>query len=295
MLDCIIIGSGFAGISTALTLQSNGKTFQIFGSKDLSQKIEKAEKIHNYPGLADIAGKDLRDMLSLQLQKADIQITEERVSGVYELTGKFGVATQEGGYYESKTVVFACGVESVKLVDGETEFVGRGVSYCATCDGFLYKDKTIAVLCTTKRLEHEIEHLSHFAKKIYLIPMYKEVQADFSNIEIVQKMPLKIVGEKRVEKLLFADKSTENGVKEFAVDGVFVLRESVAPSVLMSHLQTDGAHIIVTRNAETNIKGCFAAGDITGRPYQYAKASGDGNIAAHAVVAYLSALKNTTV
>ena len=295
MVDCIIIGSGFAGISAALTLQANGKSFQIFGTKNLSSKIEKAERIHNYPALADISGKDLCAALSSQLEKANIEITQERVSGVYELKEKFGVATQEGNYYESKTVIFACGVESVKQIDGETEFVGRGVSYCATCDGFLYKNKTIAVLCTTKRLEYEIAHLAHFAAKIYLIPMYKNVEVDFPNVEILQKMPAKILGEKRVEKLSFVDKTSENGVKELPVDGVFVLRESIAPSILMNGLQTDGAHIEVSRNTETNIKGCFAAGDITGRPYQYAKAAGEGNVAAHAVTAYLSALKAVTV
>ena len=281
MLDCIIVGSGVAGVSAGLTLKANNKSFMIFGSKDLSEKITKAELIRNYVGLSDITGGDFCKQIQAQLKDSDIQIQEEKVSGVYALKDKFGVATQEGGYYESKTVILCTGVESIKLVDGETQFLGRGVSYCATCDGFLYKDKTIAVLCTSKRLEHEIEHLSGFAKKIYLIAMYKPVEVQGENIEIIRKMPVKIDGEKRVEKVVFAD-------RELSVDGVFVLRESIAPSVLLSGLETVDGHIKTERNMQTNIQGCFSAGDCTGRPYQYAKAVGEGNIAGHSVTEYLS-------
>ena len=281
MLDCIIVGSGVAGVSAGLTLKANNKSFMIFGSKNLSEKITKAELIRNYVGLSDITGGDFCKQIQAQLKDADIQIQEEKVSGVYALKDKFGVATQEGGYYESKTVILCTGVESIKLVDGETEFLGRGVSYCATCDGFLYKDKTIAVLCTSKRLEHEIEHLSGFAKKIYVIAMYKPVEVQGENIEIIRKMPVKIDGEKRVEKVVFAD-------RELSVDGVFVLRESIAPSVLLSGLETVDGHIKTERNMQTNIQGCFSAGDCIGRPYQYAKAVGEGNIAGHSVTEYLS-------
>ena len=126
MLDCIIVGSGPAGISAALTLQANGKTFQIFGSAELSEKISKAESIRNYPGLSNVTGKEFCDALKTQLQDAEISITEERVSGVYALKEKFSVLTNEGGVYESKTVILACGVESVRIIDGEESFAGRG-------------------------------------------------------------------------------------------------------------------------------------------------------------------------
>ncbi len=281
MIDCIVIGSGVAGISAALTLQANGKTCQIFGSKSLSEKIEKAEEIRNYPGLSRISGKAFCTALQAQLADANIDVLEEKVSGVYALNDKFGVATQQGGYYESKTIVLACGVESIKTIDGETEFLGRGVSYCATCDGFLYKGKTIAVVCTTKRLEHEIEHLSSFAQKVYLMPMYKDVAPQEKNVEIIRKMPLKIQGENRVQSLAFAD-------KELAVDGVFVLRESTPPTTLIADLEMENAHVKIARDCSTNIAGLFAAGDCTGRPYQYAKAVGEGNVAAHSVTAFLS-------
>ena len=284
MIDCIIVGSGVAAISAALTLQSNRKSVMIFGTGTLSDKISKAEKIHNYPGLADVSGKEFCEALQNQLRQAELAITQETVSGVYALKDKFSVMTQQGNLYESRTVIVACGVESVKQIEGETEFVGRGVSYCATCDGFLYKDKTIAVVCTTKRLEHEISYLADFAKKVHLIAMYKDVEIQKENVEIIRKMPQKISGGLRVNGLVFAD-------GELAVDGVFMLRESVSPAVLVGGLQMEDNHVAVDRTMATNLPGCFAAGDCTGRPYQYAKAVGEGNIAAHSVSAFLSALK----
>ena len=283
MTDCIIIGSGVAGISAALTLQANRKSFLLFGSKDLSEKIEKAERIHNYPGLSDVSGKEFAAALKKQLEAAKIEIKEERVAGVYALKDGFTVLTQDGKQYESRAVLLACGVESIKQIEGEESFLGRGVSYCATCDGFLYKGKTIAVVCTSKRLEHEIGYLADFAEKVYLIPMYKNVEMQRENIRIIKKMPTKIEGEKRVERLVFANAESSS----LEVDGVFMLRESVSPAVLVGGLETQNGHVVVDRDMRTNVKGLFAAGDCTGRPYQYAKAVGEGNVAAHAVSEYV--------
>ena len=280
MVDCIIVGSGVAGISAALTLKANGKTALIFGSKALSEKIEKAELIQNYPGLSLITGKDFTAALKKQLEDAKIEIIEEKVSGVYAMKEKFAVATQQGGMYESKSVILACGVESIKQIEGEDTYLGRGVSACATCDGFLYKGKTIAVFCTSKRLEHEIKYLADIAEKVYLIPMYKGVEIAGENIETIRKMPTKIDGEKRVEKLCF-------GAEELPIDGMFVLRESTSPAVLVGGLEMQNGHVKVARDMSTNIKGCYAAGDCTGRPYQYAKAVGEGNVAAHSVSEFL--------
>lgn len=287
MFDCIIVGSGVAGISAALTLQSNRKEFLIFGVGNLSEKIVKAEKIHNYPGLSDVTGKEFFEALQKQLQDAGITIQKEKVSGVYALKDRFTVATQEGGVYEAKTVILACGVESVKQIEGETELLGRGVSYCATCDGFLYKDKRIAVICTSKGLEHEIDYLADFAEQVYLIPMYKEVAIARNNVTVIRKMPLRIEGEKRVSSLRFSASPMEGIEEKLPIDGVFMLRDCVSPAVLVGGLQMEGGHVLVARNMQTNLQGCFAAGDCTGRPYQYAKAVGEGNVAAHAVSEFL--------
>jgi len=287
MLDCIIVGSGPAGISAALTLQANRKSFMIFGGKHLSEKVEKAEKIHNYPGLSDVSGKEFLKALQGQLSDAKIAITEEKVGGVYALKEGFTVLTQDGKTYESRTVILACGVENIKGIEGEESFFGRGVSYCATCDGFLYKGKTIAVLCTSKRLEHEIGFLAGYAKQIYLIPMYKNVEITGENITRVVQMPKAIVGDKRVEKLVFATAIDENFGKELPIDGIFMLKESLSPAILVGGLEMENGHVKVTRTLSTNLPGLYAAGDCTGRPYQYAKAVGEGNVAAHSVSEFL--------
>ncbi len=290
MLDCIIVGSGLAGISAALTLQANGKTFEIFGSPELSSKIYRAEKIHNYPGLSDVSGRAFCDSLKAQLKSANITVNPKKVGGVYALKDKFAVLTQAGETFESKTVILAVGVETIKPVQGELEFLGRGVSYCATCDGFLYKGKKIAVVCTSKELENEIAHLSGFAEKVYLIPMYKGITFSAPNVEKIMQMPIKIEGEKKVQRLVFA-KPLDNGRTDLPVDGVFMLKESVSPAALTAGLEMQNGHIAVDSQMQTNIKGCFAAGDCTGRPYQYAKAVGEGNVAAFSATSFCASEK----
>ncbi len=281
MLDCIIIGSGIGGISSALTLKANGKSFVLLGSKDLSLKITRAEKINNYPAFLGGSGEELCSLLKAQLEKEEITIKEGRATGVYAFKDKFAVITQENETLEARTVILACGVESGKRIDGETQFLGRGVSYCATCDGFLYKNKKIAIVCLSKEFEREAEYLSKIADKTYLFPLYKNVELSGEKIEKIVKMPTKIVGNKRVEKICYGD-------KEIEVDGVFILKESLPPETLVAGVETENGHVKINRNTETNLSGLFAVGDITGRPYQYAKAVGEGNVSAHAVTEFLN-------
>ena len=186
--------------------------------------------------------------------------------------------------YEAKTLLMATGVVSAKGIPGETEFLGRGVSYCATCDGFLYKGKTIAVICASKRYEHEVQYLAELAEKVYLNATYKDVGTMPDNVEIVSPI-------REINGSLKADMIRLNDGTELAVNGIFCLRSAVAPSTLLPGLQLDGPHIVVNRSQETNIPGCFAAGDCTGRPYQLTKAVGEGNVAAHAILDYIN--KNT--
>ena len=285
MLDCIIVGSGVAAISAALTLKANSKNFLIIGTKTLSEKISKAEEIHNYPAFLGVSGKAFSEILQTQLESEEITITEGRVNGVYSMKEKFAVTTQEGGMYESKTVILACGVETGKRIKGEQEFLGRGVSYCATCDGTLYKNKTIAVICLAKKFEHEAKYLSELAGKTYLFPFYKGVDLSGDTIEKILKMPSEIVGERRVNGIVYEQKGESTRLK---VDGVFILKEGLPPESIVFGVETEGECVKVDRAMKTNLSGCFACGDITGRPYQYAKAVGEGNVAAHSAVEYLN-------
>lgn len=279
MYDCIILGTGVAGISAALTLKVLKRNFLLVGSKELSAKISSAEKIKNYPGLSALSGKAFKDALSSQLGEEGIDITEGRATGIYDADGGFFVACGQD-MYEAKTIILATGVETVKLIEGEREFVGRGVSYCATCDGFLYKGKTIAVVCAAKEEEHEVALLAKYAAKVYLFALYRDCRIEGENIEKLVGVPKRIKGEGKVG-------SVEYTGGEIAVDGVFMLKDAACDSLYAALKVTDGA-VDVDRAMATNVRGIFAAGDCTGRPYQYAKAAGEGNVAAHSVNAYLN-------
>ncbi len=285
MYDCAIIGTGAAGVSAALTLKALKLNFVWIGNPSLSAKIRKAEQINNYPGLPQVSGEGMCSAFSAQIESEGIAVTEGKVNAVFSSDGGFAVACGQD-MFEAKTVILASGVETVKPIEGEKEFLGRGVSYCATCDGFLYRGKTIAAIVTSAEEEHEVEFLAKFADKVYLFALYKNVGVKADNIEVMSGMPVRIEGGERVSGIV-----TNGGT--VAVDGVFLLKDTTAGDGLISGLETENGSVKVKRDCSTNIAGVFAAGDCTGRPYQYAKAVGEGNVAAHSVNAYLHALKKT--
>lgn len=280
MYDVAIIGTGPAGISAALTLKSLKKNIVWFGSPALSEKIRRAELITNYAGLSSVSGEDFANALSSQINDMELKITDKQVTGVYDMGTHYGILCNTD-MYEARTVILASGVEPIKAIEGELEFLGRGVSYCATCDGSLYKDKTIAVVCTSSEYEHEVEYLAGLAKKIYLFPLYKDISVSQDNIELLRAVPRKITGSSRADRLVHSG-------GELNIDGVFLLKSAISPSALVMGLKTEDGHVTVARDCSTDLAGLFAAGDCTGRPYQYAKAVGEGNVAAHSAVKYLA-------
>lgn len=280
MVDCIIIGTGAAGVSAALTLKALNKNFILLGNKELSFKIRGAEKIKNYPGLPSVSGGEMQTAFLNQIKAEGIEITEGKVNGVYPADGGYSVMCGQQ-VYEGRTVILATGVEAVKPVKGETEFLGRGVSYCAVCDGFLYKGKDIAVAIDSDEEESEVKLLAGYARTIRLFRMKKCREIEGENIVNEAGVITEIKGDMRARAVVC-------GGKEIAVDGVFMLKQSVGADKLVHGLKAEGGHVVVDRACATNLAGVFAAGDITGRPYQYAKAAGEGNVAAYSVNAYLS-------
>lgn len=283
MYDCIIVGASVAGISAAINLKIRKKDFLLLGSKEFSSKVQKAESIKNYVGMPEVSGAELSAALQAHLDAMEIEITEKRVNSIMKMGDQFMVSCGND-FYETKTVILATGVEFSKKIEGEDEFLGRGTSYCATCDGMFYKGKTIAVAGSSKEAEKELDYLAELAQKVYYFPLYK-LDEDTSlreNVEVCTERPVRLEGEERVSAIV--DKTGTSR----AIDGVFFLKDALAPSSLLKKLETDGMHIVVDRAMKTNIEGCFACGDCTGRPYQYMKAAGEGNIAAHSVVDYLS-------
>lgn len=283
MHDVIIIGTGAAGISAALTLKQLNKDFLWIGSKNLSYKINSAEKIRNYPGLSSVSGKEMKEAFIKQINDMGIEILERQVTGVYDLSTHYAILCGQDTY-EAKSIILGLGVETIKPVEGEIELLGQGVSYCATCDGFLYKGKEITVVASSKEFEHEAKYLASLASKVNYIGLYKDIDMNLPNVEIIKGMPNKITKENKKMKLHLKDSIIES-------DGIFMLKASISPAVLVPGLEAVEGHIVVDRNMKTNLNGVFACGDCTGRPYQYAKAVGEGNVAAHSVVNYLNNLK----
>ena len=281
--DAAIIGTGPAGLSAALNLQIHNKNFIWIGSKALSDKVTKAEKISNYPGFTDVSGEELNEAFQKQVQAKGLQIIEQMVNSVISMGSHYAIMAGSE-FYEAKTIILATGVATTGTLPGEQEKVGKGVSYCATCDGMLYRGKTIAIICNNARFEHEVKYLADLAETVYYFPNYKEVGNLPANVKIMEDKARGILGEKRVSGV-----ELRSG-EELPVNGVFCLRDSVSLATLLPKIEVDGGRIVVERTMATNLKGVFAAGDCTGRPYQYAKAIGEGNVAAHSVIEYLAEL-----
>lgn len=285
IFDTAIIGTGPAGVSAALTLKANDKNFIWIGSSTFSDKVAKAEQILNYPGMMPTDGKGMNEIFRRQCEELDITITDRMVSSVMRFGDHYALMAGSD-FYEAYTVILATGVAAAGMLPGESELVGKGVSYCATCDGSLYRNKTIAVICNARRFEHEVSFLADIACKVYYFPMYENVNINADNVEVMNKRAVGMNSENgRLSSL------TLQGGEMLHVDGVFCLRDSVSLSKLLPDLLMEADHIAVNRNMETSMDGCFAAGDCAGRPYQYAKAAGEGNVAAHSAIAFLAERK----
>ena len=282
--DIAIIGSGIAGMSAALNAKIRKKDFIFFGSKDMSSKLVKAHKINNYPGFFDRSGSEIKDELQKHMDYMDIKITEDNVLNIYSM-GDYFIIMSKQGLYEATSVIIATGVNFGKSLKGEKEFLGRGVGYCATCDAALYKDKIVTIISYSKE-ENEANFLASIASKVYYIPMYKEYVDVDKSIEIVNDIPVEIKGNDFVNELILKK-------SKIKTDGIFILRESSDPEQLVPGLEIENNHIKVNRLMETNIRGCYAAGDIVGAPYQYVKAAGEGNIAALSAVSYIDNLRRS--
>jgi len=280
MYDAAIIGAGPAGLSAAINLKLHNKTFIWFGSSHFSDKVEKSEKIANYPGMGLITGAELNRRFAGHAREMELAAVDKMVTSIMSGKDRYMVLA-ENDIYEARTLLLCIGAVAAKGFPGEEALLGHGVSYCATCDGFLYKGKTIAVYCGAKRYEHEVSYLAELAAKVWLYTPYQDCEIALSNVERLPGPIKQVEGEKRVSGLTLADGS------RVAVDGFFCLRSAVAPATLLPGLEMDGPHIVVDRRMGTNLPGCYAAGDCTGRPYQIAKAVGEGNIAAHSIVEYL--------
>ncbi|WP_407396557.1 NAD(P)/FAD-dependent oxidoreductase [Treponema sp.] len=282
--DIAIIGTGPAGISAAITAKLRNKNLILFGSGKGSEKVAKASVIKNYPGLPGISGTELRESFAKHLEAMDVPVIDDKINAVYSM-GRYFFLKGSKGDYESSSLILATGVDFAKPLAGEKEFLGRGVSYCATCDGMFYKQKKVAVLAYESGAWKESLYLSELCSEVLYFKLHKEPMPGTipSNVSVVDEKPEVIKGNMKAEVLVA-------GGREHEVDGIFVLRDAVAADSLVPGLKTEDGHVFVDRHMRTNIPGCFACGDVAGMPYQYIKAAGEGNVAALSAVSYLADL-----
>ncbi|WP_446897957.1 NAD(P)/FAD-dependent oxidoreductase [Clostridium sp. LBM24168] len=277
--DIAIVGSGPAGIAAAINVKIRNKNVILFGIEELSNKLVKAPIINNYLGFYNMTGHQIKEKFKEHMRFLDISIITEKINTIYAM-GDYFALDSNGKMYEAKSVILATGIEYTKPLRGEEEFLGRGVGYCATCDAPLYKGKIVSIIGYSKEAEADANYVSELASKTYYIPMYKDEWNLNDSIEIVPERAVEIQGKDKAEKIIL-----QNG--EIITDGIFVLKDSISPDYLVPGLNIENSHIKVDMDMKTNIKGCFAAGDCTGKPYQYMKSAGQGQVAALSAVAYL--------
>ena len=301
--DIAIVGTGPAGISAALTAKSRNKSILLIGSEKGSEKIAKTHMIVNYPGLPDVTGPELNRRLLDQVKAAGIPITEKRVAGIYAMGDYFSLQADQD-FLEARSVILTTGTSFGKPLPGENENLGRGVSYCATCDAPLYKGKEVIVVGWNPKEESEAAFLSETCSKVTYLPMYRSEVSLPESVHLLWAKPVSVGKADRRMRLQLTDSPYRpEGASLRAGEGsrlqagalpdhleadcIFLLRESVAPDKLVPGLELSGSHVKVDRSMATNLPGLFAAGDLTGLPYQIAKAAGEGNVAAISAAAYL--------
>lgn len=271
--NIIIAGLGPAGVSAALYAYRSGIDVLLIGQDNSS--LMKAEKIDNYYGVKKgTTGKELFQMGINQLKDAGIDFVYDQVVGL-EWNGDYTVKTTQNTF-EAKSVILATGTgRKTPKIDGLKEFEGKGVSYCAVCDGFFYRGKTVAVLGEGEYAAEEASYLKNLAQKVYVLSDGKDFEKQIEGAEYINKKVKSIKGESTIEKIVFEDESSID------VNGLFVA-VGVASSADFARklgVVTDGSSIEVDDMCSTNIPGLYAAGDNTKGFYQVSKAVYQGAVA----------------
>jgi len=310
--DVIIIGGGAAGLSASIyAVRYNLKTLVL--SKDFGGQILETSEIENYPGFSSIKGPELSENMKKHAEGLGAKLKMEEVKNIS--TEELFQVTTDSSEYTSKSLIYALGAEHKKLgIPGESELAGKGVSYCATCDGPFFKDKVVAVVGGGDAGVTGAIDVANYAKKVYLIHRSKDFKAKPANVDEAKKLPnLEFIPETNVTKALkrseIGKKSPPPPLSEFLgaveldkpyqdkttleVDGLFIEIGFKPASKLALKLGIDldeKGYIKVGEDQSTNIEGVFAAGDTTTGSNRFAQlttAVSEGSIAAQAAYHYL--------
>lgn len=282
--DIAIIGAGPAGLSAALNSKIRNKSVILFG-KD-SEKLVKTKKISNYLGFSDISGEDLNNNFKKTLAGYDIERSEKKVRTVYAMGSFFAIEVEnQSEMIEAKSVIMATGIDLKKDLENEEKFFARGVNYCATCDAALYRGKTVVVIGYNEEAIEEANFTSEIVGKVIFVNITGDDVKLNENIEIIEgEIPVGFEGSEKCEKL-----KLRSG-REIEADGFFIIKDYSKADRLVPSIKMEEGHILVDKTMASSIKGLFAAGDITGKPYQIMKAVGEGQTAALNAASFLAKL-----
>ena len=268
MYDVIVIGQGPAGLSAAINVRQRGGSVLVAALPMENNPLWKAERVDNYPGLPGMTGRQMLETFQDHAVKMGVEFKEGRVLNTF-FTGTNWMLSIGSDVLEARSIVFAGGITRGKPYPGEEEHLGAGVSYCATCDGMLYRGRDVAVIGFGSADEKEAQYLCSIGCNVTYFEKPKSVE---------------VKGEGPVSEVIIDGQS-------YAVACVFILRPSLAPTSLFPGLVLDGSYVQVDREMKTSLEGLYAAGDCTGTPLQVAKAVGEGMIAGQKAMAYVDRIK----
>lgn len=279
MFDVIIIGSGPAGISAAIYLKRAKKNILIISNG--KSALEKAEKIENYYGIESISGKELYEVGLDQAKRLQIPIEIDEVTNI-SFENNF-VVTTPNREYEAKNVIIATGTNRISpKIKGIKEFEGKGVSYCAICDAFFYRNKDVAVIGNGNYAIHEAKQLKPVAKSVTILTDGKEMiqNRDAASFEVEETPIREFRGTNSIEEVEFENNDTKK------IDGVFVAIGTASSADLAKKIGAvvKNNNIVVDDNMETTVKGLYACGDCTGGLLQVNKAVYEGAQAAMSII-----------
>ena len=275
MSHVVIIGGGPAGCAAALTLRLRGVDVTMLCAGPTA--LEKAKRVDNYPGLPQLPGSEMQQRFTAQAQEAGVRLVHGLARLIQKTRRGFTVLAGED-LLTCDAVLLATGIGRVARISGEDALVGRGVSYCATCDGMLYRGRPVAVVCQDASFREDVAFLASICPVDYYM---EKPHAAPEGVAVVPGRPGALRPEGEQIALV-----TEHGEKLY--DCVFILRPAVALTTLLPKLAMDGEAVKVDEKMRTSVEGVFAAGDVTGAPYQAARAVGQGNTAALAMAQYLN-------